>query len=432
MTISRNLAAASGSALLILFGFPGSAAEPRAVVGHVADQIGANYFDPEKAEAIARDLKLEAVRGQYDRFQAPLDLARALTERLKPLDNHFMVAWSPPVAAEDPKLAPRGSVVEDSDRERRSNYGFRAIEILPGSIGLIDLRHFAEFATPGDQALEKADAAMALLSGADAIVIDLRNNGGGYPAMVAYLASYFVPRDANIYNTFKGRGPDTFERPALDVRGMRRTDVPLYILISARTGSAAESFAYTLQSAKRAVIVGETSAGAANPGGFEDAGDGFAVFVSAGRPVNPFTKTNWEGVGVVPDVQVPAADALTRAEALALTRALGDARQGPAATESSWALELLKTPALLISPAALSEYVGNYGSRRITREGSRIVFLSGRRPPLALTPISADVFAFDDKDTPSRVKFERDADKRVTGLVLTFSDGEAQRYARTK
>jgi hypothetical protein len=132
----------------------------------------------ERAEVIARDLKLEAARGRYDRFQAPLDLARALAERLKPLDNHFMVAWSPPLAAVDAKSAPRASVVEDNDRERRSNYGLRAIEILPGSIGRIDLRHFAEFATPSDPALEKANAAMALLAGPDAIVIDLRNNGG--------------------------------------------------------------------------------------------------------------------------------------------------------------------------------------------------------------------------------------------------------------
>ena len=99
-----------------------------------------------------------------------------------------------------------------------------------------------------------------------------------------------------------------------------RTQVPLYVLVDGGTGSAAESFAYTLRSAKRATIVGERSAGAANPGAMIDVGDGFAVFVSDGSPVNPITRTNWEATGVAPDVAAISAEALDAALRLARAR----------------------------------------------------------------------------------------------------------------
>ncbi|MCR5878011.1 S41 family peptidase [Phenylobacterium sp. J367] len=208
--------------------------------------------------------------------------------------------------------------------------------MLPGAIGLIDMRYFAGFQAADAAARARADAAMTLVSGADAVIVDLRDNGGGSPAMVGYLASYFVPKDAPIYNTFKSRGPDAHETPPFEVRGERMLRAPLYILTSGRTGSAAEAFAYTLQAARRATIVGEASGGAANPGGFRPAGNGFRVFVSDGRPVNPITRSNWEGTGVQPDVAVPAGQALVRAQALALAEIRRSA-SGVAATEAEWA-----------------------------------------------------------------------------------------------
>ena len=130
----------------------------------------------------------------------------------------------------------------------------------------------------------------------DAVIIDLRYNGGGSPAMVGYLVSAFTPRDADIYNVFHGREGTESERPK-DAYASPRLDVPLYVLISGLSASAAESTTYTLQAAHRATVVGEPSAGAANPGGEFPVGDGFNVFISTGTPVNPVTGKNWEGVG---------------------------------------------------------------------------------------------------------------------------------------
>ena len=134
--------------------------------------------------------------------------------------------------------------------------------------------------------------------------------------MVGYLASAFVAPGSDIYNTFRTRGVSLSEAPARPY-ATPRTQVPLYVLVDGGTASAAESFAYTLRSAGRAIVVGERSAGAANPGAMIDIGEGFSVFVSDGTPVNPITHANWEATGIAPDVAVASKDALETASRLA-------------------------------------------------------------------------------------------------------------------
>ena len=84
---------------------------------------------------------------------------------------------------------------------------------------------------------------------------------------------------------------------------------PIYVLTSPRTFSAGEGLAFILQERKRAVVIGEVTAGAANPGRSYPAGTMFEITVPNGRVVTAITKRNWEGSGVTPDIIVPAADA---------------------------------------------------------------------------------------------------------------------------
>lgn len=402
-----------------------NAAGPREVVGHIADQIAARYFDAAKGARLAAELKAEAAHGDYDRYTAPLDLAQALTTRLKPQDAHFNVIWS----ASPPQGGPRGPSPLTQEAEQRQNYGFRAVERLPGNIALVNMSFFAHFEGAEGPAKATADAVMALTAGADAVIFDLRDNGGGSPAMVGYLVGHFAPEGANIYNTFKSRGPDEHETPPAPPKTGRRLDTPLYVLTSGRTGSAAEAFSYTLQQAKRGVIVGEASAGAANPGGMAPVGDGFAVFVSGGSPVNPISGRNWEGTGVIPDVAVPVGQALVKAQELALAKVVGGPGSAAAKTDARWALEAL-------GPAApvkvLSDYAGAYGLRVVAVQDGRLMVAQGRRPPLTLKPIGADVFAVEGAAVPTRVTFERDSSGKITGMLQTNSSGQATRYARER
>lgn len=409
-----------GIPLLLLCAAAG-AREPRATVDAVAQAIEDRYHDAARGADIADTLRAAAAKGEFDAYHAPLDLASALDARLDPLDGHFNVRWSPPaddVAGTAPRRAPPPA----------RDHGVRGVRILPGNIGYLDLAFLAGFDFADRDAPPRVaiDAALALLQWTDAVVIDLRDNGGGSPAMVGYLTSAFTPRGADIYNTFHSRQGTSSEAP-LDWHPAPRLDVPLYVLTSGRTGSAAEALAYTLKNAGRATVVGERSGGAANPGGPVDVGEGFSVFVSTGSPVSPVTGRNWEGDGVQPDLDVPALDALRAAQVHALERRLAHIAGDDNLDGVRWALEALQAPTRF--DGELATLAGTYGDIRIVLHGDALVLRQGRRPERRLRPL-ADWSFFVEDDPLRRIAFERDASGHVVALELRFVDGNRSRFRR--
>jgi hypothetical protein len=423
-------------AIAILLGLACAApalSAPRDTVDSLASLVDNNFYDPQKARDIADELRRDAKAGAFDSMTDPRDLASQLTRRLKPFDRHFNVTWTgAPSGARAPGSSLEIPALLSEASDRRSSYGFRSVEMLPGAIGYIDMRFFADFssAKPGEPARAAADAALQLVSGADAVIIDLRYNGGGSPAMVGYLVSAFVPADANVYNVILRRNGSESERPKL-LYPHPRMDVPLYVLISGRTASAAESTAYTLQAARRATIVGEPSVGAANPGGELPVGEGFNVFVPTGSPMNPVTRKNWEGIGVQPDMRVPSEHALARAEILALEAVLARNEQGPRALDSRWTLEALRAEQTPPAGPPLSEYAGVFGDATVSTAAGRLVLQRGRQPPLALMRFGGDGF-FVRSEPFRRVLFERDADGQVKGFEFVRSTGQSIWYPRSK
>ncbi|MDQ0465145.1 hypothetical protein QO010_002929 [Caulobacter ginsengisoli] len=407
---------------------PAAPVQPRLVVDGVAQAISDSYFDAAKGAQIAASLGAAAAKGEFDRFTDPRDLATALGNWLRPLDAHFNVVWNP-AAGPPPQGGPQrrapdpAQIAQREAADRRANFGFRRVEILSGNIGYIDLRQFADFdpESATAPARDAADAALALIARTDAVIIDLRDNGGGSPAMVGYLASAFTPAGANIYNTFHSREGDSSEAP-IKPYAKPRLDVPVYILTTARTGSAAEALAYTLQQAGRATIVGEASGGAANPGGMAPAGNGFAIFVSRGSPENPISHKNWEGTGVQPDQPAPAAQALIVARRLALTAVVAKAPAGPARTDSQWALEALDAEGRPpVAPAA--DLAGTYSGVNVTVNGEGLLQLQrGRRPPQVLLALGGDLFNV--RGEPDRrLRFARDDKGRPVALEYLTEDG---------
>jgi len=370
-------------------------------------------------------------------------LASILTERLRKMDRHFAVEWAPP-ATGGSSSAPTEARNSPSFTQKlaHDNYGFDAVEHLPGNVGYVRMSMFADFDTTltGDKtpaARAAGEATLALLQNADAVIFDLRRNHGGSPAMIDLLLSGFFGDQPVLLNRFSEReGDKTTDFTTLgNFAGRRRPDVPVFVLISGATGSAAEEFAYDVKTQKRGVIVGEPSYGGANPGQDFDAGGGFAVFVSTGAAVNPITQTNWEGVGVQPDIAVPAEQALNRAHALALEAVL--ARGGPEEmqTEARWALERLQAEqkGLRLAPEAargfVGTYAGNYGDRTVAIEHGELVYRSGRFPAQKLIPLRGDAFAFDERPD-ARITFERDPTGRVARMVITGTDAVASAYTR--
>jgi C-terminal processing protease CtpA/Prc len=182
---------------------------------------------------------------------------------------------------------------------------------MPGNIGYVKFNMF----TPGQAAQETAAAAMNFVANADALIFDLRENGGGSPEMIAFLSGYLFDRKVHL-NSFYNRETDETEEwhSREDVPGRRFGETkPVYVLTSGRTFSGAEEFTYNLKNLKRATIVGETTGGGAHPVNARDIAGRFTLMVPFARAINPITKTNWEGTGVEPDTKVPAADALDAA-----------------------------------------------------------------------------------------------------------------------
>lgn len=197
------------------------------------------------------------------------------------------------------------------------NHGVEKIERLPGNVILVDLRVFPSPSMAGDVFA----SAMTVAAQGNALIIDLRKNGGGAETsnlLTGYLleggsplsGSYNRPKDAHTYAT-----------SPMWVPGRRfGSTKPLYILTSRKTFSAAEAVAYDLQALKRAVIVGETTGGGANPFEYRRVHSHFAVDLPESKSVNPITGTNWQGIGVKPDVEVSAEQALNKALELISTK----------------------------------------------------------------------------------------------------------------
>lgn len=285
--------------------------KPRREVRAIGQVIAAHYYDADRGRSIADELTLQADRGAFDQISNPEDLASRLTSQLREIDRHFKVRWGEPSASQRPTK----SLDEPSDD---SQYGVGRVERLSGNVGYIELFEAAhiDFKDSASPARARVDAVLAQTRDAGALILDLRANGGGSPAMVGYLVSAFVRSTDDVYNQFHMRDAVFSERPeVLYPAPLMKT--PLFILIGPGTASAAESLAYTLQSCGRAILVGERTAGAANPGEMFPTKSGYSVFVPTGSPRNPRTQRNWEGDGVQPDVKVAASDALSRAHDLA-------------------------------------------------------------------------------------------------------------------
>lgn len=303
------------------------AAARKTVLEAAIAKITANYVFPDKTPAIAKALRRKLASGGFDTISDPKAFAVAVNDTIAAAahDRHLRLRWSP-----EP-LPPMGARGEPSPAEiaqqksvlARMNYAIPKVEVLNGNIGYLKIDGFliAEDAGP------TLGAAMAFLQHTDALIFDVRDNSGGAPGMVALTVSYLVPPRTQI-NNFHRRGEAVDEQfwslPYVP-GGRWSIDKPVYVLTSKDTASGAEEFAYDLQQMKRGTVVGGVTWGGANPGGLFPIDQHFAIFVPTGAAVNPISKTNWEGVGVKPDIVVDPVTALETARHLALEKLIANA-----------------------------------------------------------------------------------------------------------
>jgi retinol-binding protein 3 len=294
------------------------------VIAGVLQRLQEGYVYPAKAAEMKRAVEVQQKRGAYDRITSAAAFADKLTEDLRSVshDLHLEVSYQRrPVQDEVPDREPSPEQRrEQEDYGRRINFGFERAERLIGNVGYLEIRSFNFEAALVDTSLV---AAMNFLANTDALIIDVRRNGGGEPSMVAAVCSYLMPANVLI-NKFYWRPQNRWDEfRTSQVRGRHYgTARSVYVLTSDQTFSGAEEFAYDIQTQKRGEVVGDTTGGGAHPGGLRRVTEHFGVWIPSGRAVNPVTGTNWEGKGVIPDVAVPADEALRTAHLRAVDRLL--------------------------------------------------------------------------------------------------------------
>lgn len=299
-----------------------TAADRRQVLEESAALLEERYVYADRGRELARELRSDSQSAQWRTIGDPRKFAEAVTRYLREEsgDGHLALDFSESALPEDTEAAEADYSAAEMERwyGRHLNHGFEKVERLEGNIGYLDLRVFA----PTEMAGDVAAAAMTLLAQSDALIVDLRNNGGGHGAMAHLIAAYLLDGSREMSGSYN-RPLDEHTRnttPAW-VPGRRYgADKPLYILTSARTFSAAEGFAYDLQALDRAVIVGEPSGGGAHPFEYRRVHPHFVLSLAEARSINPITGGNWQGTGVTPDVRVRADRALEKALELARAR----------------------------------------------------------------------------------------------------------------
>lgn len=386
-------AALSGVALLALSASSIMASESLgqatrdAVLDRALERLDAMYVDPEAAVRIAGKIRERRQGHAYDGLDNPSQFAEAVTQDLRSVngDLHLGLRYSTDASAMSRPASPFGD-------PRELNFGMGRAEILDGNVGYLEITGF----TGGDYEDAVVDA-LRFLSRTDAMIIDVRRNGGGASDMSHFIFSHFLgPEPVPTINVYSRRASEPSRRTSLaEVPGPRRPDVPLFLLISQATGSAAEEFSFVLKNLHRATLVGRRTAGAGHMVAQVPVGDGFIVSLSVTRVTDPRSGGEWEQVGVQPDLAVDPEKALETAHEAALKVLAGASKEASRTRRLTLLSEALEARLQGSPPPAQAErWAGVYEGRVVSvREGR--LWYARRRGGLAepLFFLGADRYA---------------------------------------
>ena len=300
---------------------PVTAEERRAAIEGAIANLNAMYVFPDAAKSIETALRARLAKQEYDLLNDGQEFAKKLTADLRAASNdkHLGLTFFPEGAREiSPENLSEPEKAAQRDFLQKINFGFEKAERMHGNVGFLDIRGFV----PASFGAETASAAMSFVANTDALIVDLRQNRGGEPAMIAYVLSYLFDEPTHLNDMYQRQGEKTQQWwtlphvPGQSYGGKK----PVFVLTSSRTFSGGEEFAYDLKSLKRATIIGEKTKGGAHDSRPVKVSDRFMMELPFAEAVNPITKTNWEGTGVEPDIPAPADQALDVAYRMAVEK----------------------------------------------------------------------------------------------------------------
>lgn len=406
----------------------------RAIIDSVSVALKEEYVFAGVAQQMDARLRKNMKEGAYKTLTDPVAFSGRLTEDLQSIsrDKHLRIRYIRPGSQrEEAALPPEEQRRRRLGQLRADNFGFRKVEILPGNIGYIDFRYFAE----AKNAAPTAIAAMNFLAYTDALIFDLRQNGGGNPSMIQLISSYLFEESVHLNSFYIRKGDSTQQFWTQEsVQGPKMTAIPVYVLTSSSTFSGAEEFSYNLKNLKRGTIIGETTGGGAHPVNLRVFPSlNITMAVPFGRAVNPITGTNWEGVGVEPDINVSAGKALLVARAEAVKQMIRSTSDDSRKGKLSWLLDGISAEMDPVThpDSLLMTCAGVFGPRTIRYENGSLYYQREGRPEFKLIPMGEDRFMVETLDY-FRLKFTRDSSGKVTELTGQYDNGDTDSNARSR
>lgn len=410
------------------------------VIRRVEEAIREYYVYPDKAERIGNDLRRRREDGAYDEIVDANKLADRLTQDSRELSNdrHLRIEFNPKLERDVLQFTSgrEGAAkvrAEEIAQEKKQNFFFSKVEILPGNIGFIE---FTRFAKPSPQAQRTIAAAMQFVSNADALILDLRNNRGGDGVTATAMLGYFFKSKTKLGRSFsrlENKWTDEYVVNDADFTSGLVLNMPVYVLTSGRTFSAAESFAYSLQTLRGAVVLGEQSNGSAHLTRSFSVGNGFVGFIPHTRFENAKTGTDWEGKGVVPDVPCDEKDCLVAAQIQILEKRRETVSDPTEQRKLNWILNShkAKRSSIAIGPSEVAAYLGRFAEFEVALTEGRLTFTDTNQPkrtPLPLVPVSSTLFQAGDD---YQVEFLGGKEGSSRGIKVYWEDGWVEEIART-
>lgn len=407
-----------------------------AIVNNISKLLLDNYVFPDTAIKMSNRIKHQLKKGAYNHITDPVAFSDALTIDLYSVyhDAHMLVQFVPQQAASQSAGSSTGSGGNTDDplnRLKQANFGLRKVEILNGNIGYIHIDHFWADSVYGKETVK---ASLQFVSNTRALIIDLRNCGGGSQETVNMICGYFLATSTHINDMFDRAARTTTEywtKP--DSSFTQMTQKPLYILTNTKTFSAAEEFCYDLQCIKRATLIGETTGGGAHGTFSQDAGLGFVLSIPYSTAINPITKTSWEKVGVKPEIEVPSDRAQETAEMEIFNNLLSKTTDPMELFHLHWDMELSKTihHPIILDSATLKSYAGTYGERVFTFENGTLFYQRTGRPKFELEAMSPTMMK-GKGNTYFKIEFMKNNMGVVNSINVYYQNNTLETAVRTK
>ena len=394
--------------------------QPSVVVSRIRQIIASHYVVAEKKAALDKRLATGLRTGRYSVAEEAALVARINEDLSSANDKHLVLRFDPQQSKllQSPPGSPGPTDEAFEKAARARNHGITQLRVLEGNVRSVT---FDGFMWTGHESAEAYGMAMRFLKEGAAVIIDLRQNGGGSPEAVGYVISHFVAANAPLVNFYMGsRKEPERVKAAADLPAGRMVGKPLYVLTSGRTASAGEEFVGHVVGYKLGEVIGERTAGAAFRNDFFDVGHGFVLSVSVGRPVLASTGGDWERAGFAPTTATDAARAFDVAYAQARKRLAQTARE----EKPSAAAAIEVTPAL-----PLAAYAGEYEQGIVTLEGGHLV-VNAPGGAARLVPLGGHSFAV---QGDPRVKTEFiEKGGIIEAVRVTRPDGSQITQKRTK